>query len=61
MWVRMATVAAGKQGAVYEAKLATAQFYVTRLLPQVFGLAASIDAGAAPVMAPVLALDPALS
>ena len=61
MWVRIATVAAAKPGAHYEAKLATAQFYVTRLLPQVFGLAASIEAGAAPVMVPVAELAPALA
>jgi len=55
MWMRIATVAAGKQGARYDGKLATARFYATRLLPQVYALAAMIDAGAAPVMA----LEPA--
>jgi hypothetical protein len=58
MWVRMATLAAGRSGASYEAKVATAQFYVARLLPQVLGLAASIEAGAAPVMAPAVAMEP---
>jgi alkylation response protein AidB-like acyl-CoA dehydrogenase len=55
MWTRIATVAAAKQGARYDGKLATARFYTTRLLPQVYALAAMIDAGAAPVMA----LEPA--
>jgi hypothetical protein len=32
-------------------RLATARFYVTRLLPQVHALAAQIDAGAGVVMA----------
>jgi hypothetical protein len=58
MWVRMAALAVDKPGAPYEAKLATAQFYVARLLPQVFGLAASIEAGAATVMAPAVAMEP---
>jgi 3-(methylsulfanyl)propanoyl-CoA dehydrogenase len=51
MWVRMAKVAAEKGGARNDARLATARFYVTRLLPQVGALAAQITAGAAPVMA----------
>jgi hypothetical protein len=55
MWVRMAKVAAEKGGARNDARLATARFYVTRLLPQVGALAAQITAGAAPVMA----LEPA--
>ena len=42
MWVRMA--------ALSEAKLATARFYVAKLLPQTRALAAQIDAGAGPVM-----------
>ncbi|MDB4887537.1 MAG: Acetyl-CoA dehydrogenase-like C-terminal domain protein [Gemmatimonadetes bacterium] len=54
MWVRMATVAARQGGARNDARLATARFYVTRLLPQVTSLAAQVAAGAAPVMA----LDP---
>lgn len=51
MWVRMATVAAEQGGARNDARLATARFYVTRLLPPVGALAAQIAAGAAPVMA----------
>jgi len=51
MWVRVAKVAAAKGGARNEARLATARFYVTRLLPQTTSLAAQIAAGAAPVMA----------
>jgi hypothetical protein len=58
MWLRMATVAssrlAGAEGDArlrYEAKLATARFYVAKLLPQAHALAAQIDAGAAPTMA----------
>jgi alkylation response protein AidB-like acyl-CoA dehydrogenase len=54
MWVRMATVAAAKGGERNEARLLTARFYVTRLLPQVSALATQIAAGAASVMA----LDP---
>ena len=58
MWLRMATVAAAKlnagttngDAALYEGKLKTARFYVTKLLPQAHALAAQIDAGAAPVM-----------
>ncbi|MDB4879827.1 MAG: Acetyl-CoA dehydrogenase C-terminal like, partial [Gemmatimonadetes bacterium] len=42
-------------GAENDARLATARFYVTRLLPQVSSLATQIGAGAAPVMA----LEPA--
>ena len=51
MWVRIARVAVAKGGERNEARLATARFYVTRLLPQVASLAAIIEAGAAPVMA----------
>jgi hypothetical protein len=52
MWVRMA-VASQKKGdtAFAAAKLKTAQFYATRLLPQAHAYARQIDAGAAPVMA----------
>jgi len=35
----------------YRSKLATAHFYMTKLLPEVHALAARIHAGAAPVMA----------
>ncbi len=51
MWLRMATVAAAKGGeGRYAAKLATARFYMAKLLPQAHSLAAQIDAGAATVM-----------
>jgi hypothetical protein len=52
MWVRVATVAAAGGGARNDVRLATARFYVTKLLPQVTALAAAVDAGAGPVMAP---------
>jgi len=55
MWVRVARVAAERGGGRNEARLATARFYVARLLPQADALAAQIAAGAAPVMA----LEPA--
>ncbi|WP_395665055.1 acyl-CoA dehydrogenase C-terminal domain-containing protein [Methylocella sp.] len=56
LWARMAEIALQKQGAgeddrFYAAKIATARFYMRRLLPQTSGLAAAIRAGAAPVMA----------
>ena len=55
MWVRMASVAAAKPdagtpGSFAANKLATARFYVTKLLPQVRALSAQIEAGAATVM-----------
>ncbi len=54
MWARMAKVALGKQGgekdAFYQAKLATARFYMTRLLPQTSALMATIMSGAGPIM-----------
>jgi alkylation response protein AidB-like acyl-CoA dehydrogenase len=56
MWVRMAKVAATQGGARNDARLATARFYVTRILPQASALATQIAAGASPVMA----LDPAV-
>ena len=56
VWARTAkTVLAmpeGKRQTFHEAKLATARFYMTRLLPQTSGLFAAINAGAAPIMAP---------
>jgi alkylation response protein AidB-like acyl-CoA dehydrogenase len=67
MWLRMARVAHEKlaigegDAAFFEAKVLTARFYMTKLLPQVSALAATIKAGAAPVMAPVLDLDGALA
>ena len=52
MWIRMAAVAdaGASQNAVAASKVATARFYVTKLLPAVHGLVRQIDAGAAPVM-----------
>ncbi|AHG87636.1 Acetyl-CoA dehydrogenase-like C-terminal domain protein [Gemmatirosa kalamazoonensis] len=51
MWLRMAQVAVAKEGdAFYDAKVKTARFYFTKLLPQTSALAATIAAGAAPVM-----------
>ena len=53
MWVRMAAVAdAGTStNPVASSKLATAQFYVTKVLPESHALVQRIEAGAAPVMA----------
>ena len=51
MWARMAQVALDKlpqangEAAFYQAKLHVAQFYMERVLPQAFGLYASIKAG----------------
>ena len=52
MWARMAAIseAKGANGSVASSKLATAEFYATKLLPDAFALAARIEAGAAPVM-----------
>ena len=55
MWLRMAQVAVAKEGdAFYDAKVKTARFYFTKLLPQTSALAATIAAGAAPVMDAVI-------
>jgi len=56
MWVRMAAIGESKRDSagVAATKRATAEFFVTKLLPETQSLAARIDAGAAPVMA----LDP---
>lgn len=54
MWIRMAVAASklgGKGAALREGKLATARFYVSKLLPQVRALSAQIDAGSEAVMA----------
>jgi len=51
MWVRLAKVAAAQGGARNDARLATARFYVARLLPQTAALSAQIVSGAGPVMA----------
>ena len=52
MWIRMAAVAdaGASRNAVAPSKLATARFYVTKLLPAARGLVGQIEAGAAPVM-----------
>jgi hypothetical protein len=52
MWTRMAAIADAKPAATGAAgKLATAEFFVAKLLPDIHALAARIDAGAASVMA----------
>ena len=54
LWARMAAVAlpkaAGDETGFYRAKLATARFYMTRILPQTSGLFAAIMAGKKPLM-----------
>ncbi|MDQ0504335.1 acyl-CoA dehydrogenase C-terminal domain-containing protein [Xanthobacter agilis] len=56
MWVRMADVAyekragAGDDAAFYEAKIATARFYMDKLLPEVAALWGAIKAGKAATM-----------
>ena len=55
MWARMAKEAlarkgGGANGAFYDAKLATARFYMSRVLPETSSLNAAIMAGARPVM-----------
>jgi alkylation response protein AidB-like acyl-CoA dehydrogenase len=54
MWARTAKVAmgklTGKKEPFYRAKLATANFYMKRVLPQTSGLFAAITAGAGPIM-----------
>lgn len=67
MWLRMARVAQEKlaagtgDAAFYEQKVRTARFFVAKLLPQVLALAATIKAGAAVVMEPVLDFEEALA
>jgi len=53
MWTRMAQIGESKAGSagVAASKRSTAEFFVTKLLPETQSLAARIDAGAAPVMA----------
>ncbi len=55
VWARTVRVALananGDNGAFYEAKIATARFYMTRLLPQASALFTAIMAGAGPLMA----------
>jgi hypothetical protein len=53
IWARTAKVAVGKlaeKESFYRAKLATANFYMTRILPQTSGLYAAITAGARSIM-----------
>lgn len=58
VWTRQAAVAHRRLAAgagrakFYQAKLATARFFMTRMLPETLGLEAKIRAGAAPIMAP---------
>ncbi|MGF1609016.1 MAG: acyl-CoA dehydrogenase C-terminal domain-containing protein [Kiloniellales bacterium] len=56
IWARAALVARtrvdGENGAFYQAKLATARFFMARLLPQSSSLFSAIMSGAKPVMAP---------
>lgn len=54
IWARQAKIALGKQQEdkeFYGSKLATARFFMTKMLPGTFSLLASITAGADPVMA----------
>ena len=53
MWARMAAIGETKSSSsgVAASKLATAEFFVTKLLPETHALAARIDAGARTVMA----------
>lgn len=46
MWAKMALVALGKEDEFYSAKVATARFFMQRLLPRVHGLSASVKGGA---------------
>lgn len=58
VWTRQAAVARRKLNAgagrarFYQAKLDTARFFMTRMLPETLGLDARIRAGAAPIMGP---------
>ena len=53
MWARMAEIGESKTGSagVAASKQSTAEYFVTKLLPETQSLASRIDAGAAPVMA----------
>jgi hypothetical protein len=53
MWIRMAAIGDAKSGAggIASSKVATAAYFVAKLLPDTHALASRIDAGAAPVMA----------
>ena len=53
MWARMAAIALEKKSGdhdFYHAKLITAKFYYTKLLPESLSLVAIIKSGAAPIM-----------
>jgi hypothetical protein len=54
MWARMAKIALAKVGGdendFYQAKLATARFFMARILPETASLTAIIAAGARPLM-----------
>jgi 3-(methylsulfanyl)propanoyl-CoA dehydrogenase len=53
MWIRMAAIGDAKSGAggIASSKVATAAYFIAKLLPDTHALASRIDAGAAPVMA----------
>lgn len=51
MWTRMAIAASANALPLHRAKLAVAQFFAARMLPQAHGLAAAIAAGGASIMA----------
>ncbi len=51
MWARMAEAAMGRDDAFHQAKIATARFYMTRVLPQSSALFAQIMAGGQAMMA----------
>ncbi|WP_284279079.1 acyl-CoA dehydrogenase C-terminal domain-containing protein, partial [Sphingobium jiangsuense] len=51
MWTRMAAAAAGGDTPLHGAKLAVADFFARRMLPQAQALAAGIAEGEGPVMA----------
>jgi hypothetical protein len=44
-WARMAAIALDKDDAFYKAKLATARFFMQRILPESSSLAAKVLAG----------------
>lgn len=46
MWAKMAVVALGKDDSFYTAKVATARFFVQRILPRTQGLSAAVKGGA---------------
>lgn len=45
MWAKMAVVALGKDDSFYTAKVATARFFVQRILPRTQGLSAAVKGG----------------